>query len=70
MDAIAARRQAIAAVNGGFFNTRNGEPVSLLKVDGEIVSDNALAQGVVAIRSPTRRAQPSSSSIRRPRAWR
>jgi hypothetical protein len=32
VDAIAQRHQAIAAVNAGFFNVKNGEPVSLLKV--------------------------------------
>src|SRR5262245_34375156 len=57
VDAIAARQQAVAAVNGGFFNTRNGEPVSLLKVNGELVSDNTLARGIVAIR-PDSRGKP------------
>lgn len=57
VDAIAARQQAVAAVNGGFFNTRNGEPVSLLKVNGEIVSDNTLARGIVAIR-PDAKGKP------------
>jgi hypothetical protein len=52
VDAIARRHQAIAAINGGFFNTRNGEPVSLLKVAGELVSDNTAVRGVVLIRSP------------------
>jgi hypothetical protein len=57
VDAIAARQQAVAAVNGGFFNTRNGEPISLLKVNGELVSDNTLARGIVAIR-PDSRGKP------------
>lgn len=52
--AIAQRRGAVAAINGGFFNTRNGEPVSLLKVSGELVSDNAAVKGVALIRSPVR----------------
>jgi hypothetical protein len=52
VDSLAKRRQAIAAVNGGFFNIRNGEPVGLLKVGGEIVSDTVLTRGVVAIHSP------------------
>src|SRR5688572_10700344 len=48
---IARRRQAIAAVNAGFFNVKNGEPVSVLKVGGELVSDTSLARGVMAIQS-------------------
>jgi exopolysaccharide biosynthesis protein len=46
---IAARHGAIAAVNGGFFNATNGEPLGLLKVDGELVSDSASLKGAVAI---------------------
>jgi len=49
---IAARHGAIAAVNGGFFNIKNGEPMGLLKVAGELVSDNTLVKGAVIIRSP------------------
>ncbi len=49
---IAARHGAIAAVNGGFFNVKNGEPMGLLKVAGELVSDNTLLKGAVIIRSP------------------
>jgi hypothetical protein len=49
VDGIAQRRGAIAAVNGGFFNQRNGEPVGLLKVGGELVSDNRAAKGAVII---------------------
>jgi len=49
VDGIARRHQAIAAINAGFFNVRNGEPVSLLKVAGELVSDNTLPRAVVAI---------------------
>jgi hypothetical protein len=49
VDSIARRRQAIAAVNAGFFNVKNGEPVSVLKVGGELVSDATLTRGVVAI---------------------
>ena len=48
---IAARHQAIAAVNGGFFSIRNGEPTGLLKIGGELVSDSAVSRGIVAIRS-------------------
>jgi hypothetical protein len=46
---IAARRGAIAAINGGYFNRANGEPAGLLKVAGELVSDSNMARGVVVI---------------------
>ena len=49
VDAIAAREQAVAAVNAGFFNVRNGEPTGVLKVAGELVSDSSLRRGIVAI---------------------
>ena len=49
---IAARHGAVAAINGGFFNVKNGEPMGLLKVAGELVSDNTLLKGAVIIRSP------------------
>lgn len=49
---IARRHNAVAAINGGFFNRVNGEPTGLLKVDGELVSDSSLARGVVIIDSP------------------
>jgi hypothetical protein len=52
VEAIATRRGAVAAVNGGFFNVNNGEPVGLLKVAGELVSDTQVAKGAVAIFSP------------------
>jgi exopolysaccharide biosynthesis protein len=52
VDGIAARHQAIAAINGGFFNVKNGEPVGLLKVRGELVSDTSLGRGAVVIHSP------------------
>ena len=48
---IAARHQAVAAVNGGFFSIRNGEPTGVLKIGGELVSDSAVSRGIVAIRS-------------------
>ena len=55
---IATRRQAIAAVNAGFFNVKNGEPAGVLKVAGELVSDNPVTRGIVAIRSrPGRKAE-------------
>ncbi len=49
VDAIAERHKAIAAINAGFFNVKNGEPVGLLKIAGELVSDTPLTRGVVAI---------------------
>ena len=52
VDDIARRRQAVAAVNAGFFNVKNGEPAGLLKVGGVLVSDTTLTRGVVAIHSP------------------
>src|SRR5690349_5069922 len=53
VDAIAIRHQAIAAVNAGFFNVKNGEPAGLLKVAGELVSDTGLTRGVMAIHTKT-----------------
>jgi hypothetical protein len=52
VDEMAGRTGAVAAINGGFFNTRNGEPTGLLKIRGELVSDTRTARGVVAIRAP------------------
>jgi hypothetical protein len=49
VDAIATQHQAIAAVNAGFFNTRNGDPSSVMKIAGEFVSDNTVPRGVIAI---------------------
>ena len=51
VDGIAERHKAIAAVNAGFFNVKNGEPAGLLKVAGELVSDTGLTRGVIAIHS-------------------
>jgi hypothetical protein len=51
VDGIARRHEAIAAVNAGFFNVKNGEPVSVLKVGDELVSDNTVPRGVVAIQT-------------------
>jgi hypothetical protein len=48
---IANRRGAIAAVNGGYFNA-NGEPLGLLKVAGELVSDSTASKGVVVVSRP------------------
>lgn len=49
---MATRAKALAAVNAGFFNINNGEPVGLLKVAGELVSDTPVSKGAVAIWSP------------------
>jgi hypothetical protein len=51
VDGIAARYKAVAAVNAGFFNVKNGEPAGLLKVAGEFVSDTAAFRGIVAIKA-------------------
>lgn len=51
VDGIAKRRNALAAVNAGFFNVKNGEPAGVLKIAGELVSDTTLTRGAVAIHS-------------------
>lgn len=51
VEPIAVRHGAVAAVNGGFFNMDNGEPVGVLKVAGELVSDAPAVRGAVIIRS-------------------
>lgn len=52
VDAIARSHNAIAAVNAGFFNTKNGDPSTVLKIAGELVSDTSMTRGVVVINSP------------------
>ena len=52
VDAIARRTHAAAAVNGGYFNRANGDPMGLLKVSGELVSDSTLLRGAILIDSP------------------
>jgi hypothetical protein len=54
VDSVARRHGALAAVNGGFFNTRNGDPHGVLKEAGELVSDTGAVKGAVVIRSPPR----------------
>src|SRR5690606_21274820 len=49
---IARRHNAVAAINGGFFNRAKCEPLGLLKVDGDLVSDTPTARGVVIVLSP------------------
>jgi len=51
VDGIAKRRNALAAVNAGFFNVKNGEPAGVLKIAGELVSDTSLTRGTIAIHS-------------------
>jgi len=53
---MAARHHAVAAINGGYFNRANGEPVALLKTAGELVSDSPAIKGAVLIRSPAQGA--------------
>lgn len=55
--AIAARHRALAAVNGGFFN-KNGEPLGLLKVDGQLVSDGGAIKGAIIV-GPATSGPPS-----------
>ena len=52
VDSIARRHDAIAAINGGFFNIANGDPVAVLKIAGELVSDAPAIKGAVIIESP------------------
>ncbi len=52
VDAMAERTHAAAAVNGGYFNRANGDPMGLLKVSGELVSDSTLLRGAILIDSP------------------
>jgi exopolysaccharide biosynthesis protein len=49
VEGIARSVNAIAAVNGGYFNRDNGEPIGLLKVGGELVSDTGSPRGAVVI---------------------
>ena len=52
VDAIANRHNAIAAINGSFFNRTNGEPAGTLKINGELISDYPLIRGSMIIVSP------------------
>jgi hypothetical protein len=51
VQSIAQRHQAVAAINGGFFNSVNGEPTGVLKVSGELVSDASVLKGAVIVTS-------------------
>jgi len=46
---IAARSDALAAVNAGFFAIRNGDPAGVLELANELVSDTPLTRGAVGI---------------------
>ena len=54
VDHIAATQHAVAAVNGGLFNVGNYEPIGILKVGGELVSDSPLPEGVIAMHAAGR----------------
>jgi hypothetical protein len=52
---MAARANALAAVNAGFFNVKNGDPAGVLELGDELVSDSLLTRGAVGIlRAPGR----------------
>jgi exopolysaccharide biosynthesis protein len=54
---IAARRKAIAAVNGGFFALENGAPTGFLKVRGAVIGGTSRARGAVAFLDRAGRTQ-------------
>jgi hypothetical protein len=51
VEAMAARRGALAAVNAGFFGT-TGDPAGIYKINGLLVSDTARPRGAVAFMQP------------------
>jgi hypothetical protein len=53
------RRQAIAAVNAGFFALHNGDPVGPLRIDGALVSDGTLGRGAAALVRDARGDKPA-----------
>ena len=55
----ARRRQAIAAVNAGFFSLNNGDPIGPLRVDGELVSDGTLGRAAAAMIPNGRGGKPA-----------
>ena len=59
----ARRRQAIAAVNAGFFALHNGDPVGPLRIDGELVSDGTLGRAAAAMIPTAEVAGRPGSSI-------
>ncbi len=46
---LAARANALAAINAGFFVVKNGDPAGVLEVRDELVSDTPLTRGAVGI---------------------
>lgn len=50
VSAIARRAKALAAINGSFFSPRDGEPIGLLMLDGQIVSSSYFNRSVFGIR--------------------
>jgi len=46
---MAARANALAAINAGFFVVKNGDPAGVLEVRDELVSDTPLTRGAVGI---------------------
>jgi len=55
----ARRREAIAAVNAGFFSLTNGDPIGPLRVDGELVSDGTLGRAAAAMIPNGRGGRPT-----------
>lgn len=41
---FATQANAIAAINGGFFDVKNGGGVDMIKVNGEVISENRLSK--------------------------
>ncbi|MGE3879359.1 MAG: phosphodiester glycosidase family protein [Planctomycetota bacterium] len=46
---LAVRHDALVAINGGFFNTKNGDPVGLLRVDENLVQGANEGQASVGV---------------------
>ncbi len=46
---MADREHAVAAVNGGFFVLKNGDPTGVLELGDELVSDTPMTRGAVGI---------------------
>ncbi|MGE5707068.1 MAG: phosphodiester glycosidase family protein [Bacteroidota bacterium] len=50
VSSIARRNGAIAAINGSFFSMKNGQPLGLLVLDGQIISSSFFNRSVFGIR--------------------
>ncbi len=48
VDVIAGRREALAAINAGFFSLQTGQPTDLMKVDGKVLNGTKRPRGAVA----------------------